>query len=391
MKYGEKLLARFMSMAKQKLAKANSNILLSTEHFDKIRAILLTPVPQPTPTSQEAQQAPTQAVAGTAGGPERMPPQRDPEKPEAPGMLSKFMSMVKNAGLIMFGGAAIVGGAKDKTTGTDSIGSVSGMFESGGDFGTISTGKGDAGGKSYGKYQFASKRGTVDTFLRDTGYDKEFKGLAVGSVEFDNKWKELSKTKEFQKAQTDFIKSQYYDVQSNKLADAGIDLTKRGKAVQEMVFSTSVQYGANTNLIIKALSNYNVQKLSDVDIINIVQGYKAKTVAQRFVSSSAKVQRGVKRRIEKERDVLVNMAAVVPEPPATAVSREPMPQPQKGASINSQGDPETDSPTPQIVIVPINSAKENAGGSLPPAPSKSKPSSTVDSAGSTLLRVALNA
>lgn len=47
----------------------------------------------------------------------------------------------------------------------EDLGYLSGKYESRGDCGTISTGKGDAGGKSYGIYQFALNAGTPKKFV----------------------------------------------------------------------------------------------------------------------------------------------------------------------------------------------------------------------------------
>ena len=53
------------------------------------------------------------------------------------------------------------------------LGDLSKKYESNGDPGTISSGYGDAGGKSYGMYQFSSTMGVVDNYvkwLRENGY-----------------------------------------------------------------------------------------------------------------------------------------------------------------------------------------------------------------------------
>lgn len=188
------------------------------------------------------------------------------------------------------------------------LGKVAAYFESGGKSGAgvISSGKGDHGGKSYGSFQLASKTGTLQHFLNTSGYGKQFAGMKVGSAEFDAKWKALAKTDpNFAKAQQAFAVQTHYNPQMNKLAKSGLDLSKRGSGVQETIMSTANQYGAGTDLIVKALKGKDVSKMSDSDIINTIQDYKAKTVNTRFKSSSASVRAGVAKRIEQERKMLL--------------------------------------------------------------------------------------
>jgi hypothetical protein len=74
----------------------------------------------------------------------------------------------------------------------EQLGKLSEKYESGGRGpGTVSTGKGDPGGVSYGTYQLASKVGRADAFVKKY-YPKEFEGLKGGTPEFTAKWKELA-------------------------------------------------------------------------------------------------------------------------------------------------------------------------------------------------------
>jgi len=187
----------------------------------------------------------------------------------------------------------------------EGLGKVAAFFESGGKSGTVSTGKGDAGGKSYGKFQLSSKTGDVQKFLKESGYSKQFAGMEVGSKEFDAKWKELGKTKEFGAAQQAHAAKTHYNPQVAKLQKAGIDLSGRGAGVQEAIFSTANQYGANTSVIQKALKGKDTKSMSDKEIINAIQDYKSSTVSTRFKSSDDKTRAGVAKRVEEERKVLL--------------------------------------------------------------------------------------
>lgn len=190
------------------------------------------------------------------------------------------------------------------------LGDTSKKYESRGGVGTISTGRGDKGGKSYGQYQFAINMGVPQDFVRSTEYGrKHFAGLSVGSAEFDKKWKALaqSDTVNFKKAQHDYTKSRYFDKQISFLKSKGVDLSGRGAGVLDMVWSTAVQYGGHTNLIKSALVGKNVNHMSDADIINAVQGYKSANVPKLFKSSPT-LWGGLRKRAESERHDLLKLS-----------------------------------------------------------------------------------
>lgn len=179
---------------------------------------------------------------------------------------------------------------------------------------TISSGKGDYGGKSYGSYQLSSKQGQVDAFLKSSGYANQFQGLQVGTKEFDQKWKQLASSDDnFASAQKQYAIQSKAVPQMQQLRKKGYDLSNRGKAVQEMVLSTANQYGANTSVIQKALeqaaaNGEDVSKLTDAQLIKRVQDYKAANVDTNFKSSSKDVRAGVAQRIQDEKGYLLAMA-----------------------------------------------------------------------------------
>lgn len=189
--------------------------------------------------------------------------------------------------------------------GSGGLGSISEKYEGSG-AGTISSGKGDAGGVSYGSYQLSG--GNIQGFLDKSGYANQFDGLKPGTAEFNAKWKEAAQNPAFAKAQNDYIASTHYQPLVNKLSSQGIDLSGKGKAVQEMLFSTGTQYGPNTDVVSRALAGKDVANMSDSDIVSAVQDYKAKTVQQYFGSSSPAVRSGVANRIQNEKNDLVGLA-----------------------------------------------------------------------------------
>lgn len=131
------------------------------------------------------------------------------------------------------------------------LGDLSKKYESNGNPGTISSGYGDAGGKSYGMYQFSSTMGVVDNYvkwLRENGYwfGDELAKYTVGSSYFDDAWKFLANSAnraDFEKSQHDFAKAMYYDKACNLLYGCGYVVSRHSKAMKDVVWSRAVQYG----------------------------------------------------------------------------------------------------------------------------------------------------
>jgi hypothetical protein len=224
-------------------------------------------------------------------------------------------------------GRAVVG-AKDWV-----LGKTSQLFESGkGGAGTVSTGKGDFGGASYGTYQLSSKQGTLDNFLKSSKYGKEFDGLTPGSKEFNAKWKDIAKSDpEFGAAQHDFIKSTHYDPAVEGLKRAGIDLSNMGPAVQDALWSTSVQFGAGSakkgdgaiGLFQRALKGKDTSKMSQGDIVSAVQDYKIANNDSLFKKSSDAVRAGTLSRASAEKEKLLAMAGADAAMPAVSAATTP--------------------------------------------------------------------
>lgn len=219
------------------------------------------------------------------------------------------------------------------------LGQTSRIFESGkGGAGTVSSGKGDHGGASYGTYQLSSTQGTLQQFLASSKYGKQFSGLKPGTPEFDAKWKEVAKSdSSFGGAQHDFIKTTHYDPAVSGLKGAGIDLSGRGAAVQDAIWSSSVQFGAGSSrrrngavgIFQKALAGRDVAGMSDKDIVAAVQDYKLANNGRLFSTSSAAVRKGTAKRAEAEKKMLLTLAGKSAAEPAAPAPRNPAaPAPQ---------------------------------------------------------------
>lgn len=161
--------------------------------------------------------------------------------------------------------------------GDDQLGKLSEKYESGGRGpGTVSSGKGDPGGVSYGTYQLSSKAGRADEFVRRY-YPEEFKGLKAGTEEFTRKWKEIAAKDPdgLRRNEHAYIKETHYDPQVKKLAkELALDVTKRSAALRDVVWSTAVQHGPNTGVIVVAVrplvKDRKIDEVTDEAVIRAV-------------------------------------------------------------------------------------------------------------------------
>ncbi|OHE84192.1 MAG: hypothetical protein A2579_13630 [Lysobacterales bacterium RIFOXYD1_FULL_69_11] len=195
------------------------------------------------------------------------------------------------------------------------LGQTSERYETGGrGASTISTGRGDLGGASYGAYQLSSRMGTLAEYLAQSHYGEEFTGLTPATAAFDARWRELATTDPgFARDQHDFTKRTHYDVQVDRLQDVGVDLSGRGPAVQDALWSTSVQFRNLTRRIVtEGLeesfgADYDVARLSDRDIVEAMQDYKIRHNEVLFRRSPT-LWPGLLERARSERNDLVEMA-----------------------------------------------------------------------------------
>lgn len=208
------------------------------------------------------------------------------------------------------------------------LGQTSEKYESGGKGpGTINAyngaAGGDLGGASYGTYQLASylpnimtngkarpsaKNSPVIQFLNNSKFKDKFANLDPATAAFDAKWKEIATTyaSDFKKEQHDYIQKKYYDVAVANLQRQGLDMTKYGPAVQDLIWSGAVQFGpANVRAFTEALRDKS--NLTDKDIVVLVSEWKINNVDILFKSSSASIQAGVKSRYQSEKQALLKL------------------------------------------------------------------------------------
>lgn len=216
--------------------------------------------------------------------------------------------------------AAVVGAVG--TAAAIVLGTLSAKYETGGRGpGTVSTGSGDPGGVSYGSYQMATKTGTVARFVSEANFPwrDNFKGLQPGTPAFTAKWKEIATTESdrFQECQHAYIKKTHFDLLvAQTLSENGLDLIKRSRALQDAVWSTSVQHGGKCAVIRRALSALNADPSEadfDKKLISAIYAERGRRRADGklayFPSSSPSVQKGVANRFKSEEADALKMLA----------------------------------------------------------------------------------
>jgi hypothetical protein len=191
------------------------------------------------------------------------------------------------------------------------VGKLSEKYESGGRGpATVSTGKGDPGGVSYGTYQLASKVGRADQFVKKY-YPKEFEGLQGGTPEFSERWKKLAQSDPdaLHGKEHEFIKATHYDPQAAKiLKETKLDVGTRSRVFQDVVWSTSVQHGPNTPIIVLAVQplfgDRGPDGVSEEAMIRAIYAERGRKNAQGtlvyFTRASEAVQKAVANRFVQE-------------------------------------------------------------------------------------------
>ncbi|MBQ2378280.1 MAG: hypothetical protein II297_07760 [Clostridia bacterium] len=152
------------------------------------------------------------------------------------------------------------------------LGSVTAKYESNGNPGAISSGNGDAGGVSFGAYQFASRAGVPLTFANwciNTGSAIETGSRLIAAYNTDNGYGETFKAEwralaaedpsTFLAVQHAFVKATYYDAIVSRVEKnvAGFDIDTYGIALKNVFWSRSVQHGVGGayNVITRAFAN----------------------------------------------------------------------------------------------------------------------------------------
>lgn len=220
----------------------------------------------------------------------------------------------------------------------EDIGFVSRKEESDGGPGTVSSGKGDAGGVSYGTYQLSSTKGSAAEFVAKSQFKDYFKGLKPGTAQFSAAWVKVytENPVAFAAEQQAYAVNKYYTPVIKSDVARRANLANRGTAIQEMVVSTSIQYGVAgaRNIIEVALGDVeDPAKLTEVAIIQRVQLAKKKRLEALPVKDKKDNRAGLYKRIAREQDTLISIASGTT--PTTVASAAPVRSPSALSGVGT--------------------------------------------------------
>ena len=181
------------------------------------------------------------------------------------------------------------------------LGDISAYFESGNtdrSVGTISYNKSDPGGKSYGKYQIATKTGTLKKYIAWSIYNAEFQGVHPASSEFDAIWKRLAEEHpiEFEQDQYNFIKTTHYNPVERAAKPMGFDTNNLG--VQEALFSIGVQHGGYKTILREAVV-LRAKGQTQVEAL-----YNARKAYVNKLSLNQQIKAALQKRYDKEYQIV---------------------------------------------------------------------------------------
>lgn len=199
-------------------------------------------------------------------------------------------------------------------------GELSARFESG-EGGVSTIGHDRVGGTSYGKYQIASRPGTMDRFLtyldthepqwanrlREAGPADT--GSKIGAM--PSEWKAIAAEDptRFEKLQHEFIAGETYKPARNMiLGQSGLDFDNAPPALREVLWSTAVQHGATGaarifNNVIDQFASGNRDGDFNAKLIEGVYD----TRKGQFESSTGRVRKAVANRMDSEKQIALAM------------------------------------------------------------------------------------
>jgi len=211
----------------------------------------------------------------------------------------------------------------------DGLGGLSAHYESG-KRGSEAVGFDSTGGTSYGKYQIATRTGTMNKFMNflKTSNPAAYQRLAAAGPadagkggRFAQEWQALAKEGALGTSEHDFIKKTHYDVGMQGIKGEGLQKMLGGnKALQDVMWSTSVQHGGGgaSNIFNKVYK----EGMSEGDLIKAVYSERG----TRFGSSSANVQQSVRNRfVGEQQNALAMLGSTGNMSPSVNQNMAPMP------------------------------------------------------------------
>ena len=169
------------------------------------------------------------------------------------------------------------------------LGSLSAKWESGNKGpATISTSIHDPGGASYGTYQISTKHGYISDYLKHEGaqFCEYFEDHEPGTSEFNKRWKRiaLEKREDFHLAEHKFIKRTHYIPFVQRLKKhLQFNVSEYSPVMQDVIWSTAVQHGPNSQIIINALKYEAIHQLSEYEIIKKIYAERSKRRGNKLI------------------------------------------------------------------------------------------------------------
>lgn len=208
---------------------------------------------------------------------------------------------------------------RQRASQADGIGKLSAKFESGSD-GIAAIGYDRTGGTSYGKYQIASRVGSMKSFLAfldgeapDLSKRLRSSGPAnTGSRRgaMPDEWRKIAQEQpdRFEKLQEAYIHESHYKPALDSIGKTtGVDPDALSQAMREVIWSTAVQHGPAGAARIFAKADDMSGSAKDASyerkLISNVYGLRA----GQFGSSTAQVRNAVRNRFREEKELALNM------------------------------------------------------------------------------------
>lgn len=185
------------------------------------------------------------------------------------------------------------------------LGEMSAKYESG-NKGSEAVGWDSTGGTSYGKYQIASKTGTLRRFLEflKTKSPELYERLAAAgdpnpperqNGRFAQEWKKIAMEGKWGTVEHDFIQATHYDVGMKGIKNPELKkMIESTFGLQEVMWSSAVQHGGGG-----AAALFNSVYTSGMSPAELIKAFYKKR-GTKFSNSTEAVQKSVLRRFEDE-------------------------------------------------------------------------------------------
>ena len=135
-----------------------------------------------------------------------------------------------------------------------------------------------------------------------------FGGGAFGHLESNPTPSTTTTKSPFEQDQDAFFAKNYFGSLNSKLKTKGINLENHGPAVQDMIFSTALDYGPNQGVEVISEALKDKPKLSDNDVLAITTNFKNQSIDKFFKSKSQDEKDKLLSKFKTEQTDLNNLA-----------------------------------------------------------------------------------